>query len=1247
MMRKLTASLIAVFALACVSRAQISCSNDSYSTLTSYTNGMPNDSLFFICTGQTATLVATPPSGTPGWDFVWQQFNVSGNSWNALATVSGVPISEQSNLQPGGYRVIITDGTNTIVGTYIVWVCRINVTPSVNVNAIAAGCGSVQLTGQINAGSITNYYNPPTLITDPNNALIVNDQTQISVCFTGTHTFFSDLGFYLVGPSNCGSPTILLSPNPGTNCNAGNNFVNLCFSSESTTILNQCTAAVPVSGSYGGYGTGAGTMINWAALNGCDASQSGWTVQVYDCVGGDVGALTDATITFNGTTVGGAQTTFTYTTPAGFSSTIADNSCSPSTASIYTVPSAPAVSITFPTTYQWTANPPFNIPNSTSGLNKTLNPGPTVDTQFTLSLTGTHPGAVCGGTSADTEFFDYIEPDQPTISPVAPTYCTLDAAFNLAVDMSGGTWSGTGITSAANGTFDPSTAGAGSHTITYTVPGNCILPASVTINVTDEAQVNITAVNAICDNAEAFNLSATPGGGTWNGPGITDTNAGTFDPAVAGDGSHTITYNIGGTCPADGSTSIEVTEFIQPEITAPSDMCINESAITLTATPSGGAWTGPSVNNDGVFDPSAAGIGNHSITYTIAGNCEQIDEVVINVNDQSDVNIVTVDPMCSNEGSITLSASPAGGSWSGTGITNATNGTFNPAIAGGGSHTITYSITSGCPANGSIVVEVTEFTQPVITAPSNACVNENAITLTASPSGGEWEGPAISSEGIFDPSAAGLGSHTITYNVTGTCEQADEVTITVISETTVNIQAVNAMCTNSNTITLSASLSGGVWSGPGITNANTGTFNPATAGVGTHTINYLIAGVCPASGTTSIVVNEFVQPIITAPEALCVEANPNALTATPAGGTWSGNGVNAAGLFTPSTAGVGNANITYSIAGQCPGSTTSTIVINPMPSTNVGNNVAICNGENVTLTATGADSYSWSPSTGLSANNVATVTASPTVTTTYTVTGTTNACSFADQIVVTVYPPTNVVVNGPFVICQGDTVELSMTGLTNFTWNNTATLIEPTTTTPSAFPFNETTYTVSGTDANGCEGSASINVEVINVSFEYSPEEGLAPLIVEFTNLSEGNQFIWDFGNGDTEITTDPDVVLTSIYEEEGLFPVTLTVVTGTMNCSVTHDVFVYAASEIILMPNIVTADGSGKNDTFKIDTKGMSTLDVEIFDRWGKKVGTIGNPSDSWNPRDYPDGTYFFTLKAKGLDGKEFEHGGNFMVVR
>lgn len=1106
-MKKILAFSIAFVAAIVSSNAQITCTNASHSTLTNYTNGAPNDSLFFICAGQTATLLATPPSGTPGWDFVWQQFNVAGNSWNALNTANGVPSSELSLLQPGGYRVIITDGTSEVVGTYIVWVCRINVNPSVNVNAIPAGCGSVQLSGQINGGTITPYYNPPSLISDPNNALIVGGGTSITVCFTGIHTWISDLGFYLVGPASCGSPTIMLSPNPGSNgqgmiCNSSDNFTNLCFSNQSTNIFNPCSPGT-YSGTYGGYGVGAGTMINWSTLSGCDASQAGWSVQVYDCVGGDVGSLTGASISFNGTSVGGSPITYSYNTPSGFSSPIADNSCNPVSASIFTVPSAPAQVINFLTTYQWTANPPFTIPNSTNSLNINLNPGPTVDTQFTLSLAGNHPGAICGGTSSDTELFDYIEPGVAVIDPVATTYCTADAAFNLSANIAGGAWSGNGITNATNGTFNPAQAGVGNHTITYTPTGSCVTPASVTLEVVSSANVQIQSVNALCSNASSLTLQSNTGGGTWSGTGITDATNGVFDPTVAGSGTHTITYSVDGACPGSGTTSIEVVSFVTPSILGPSMVCIN--------------------------DPSSA-----------------------------------------------LTSDTPGGTWSGTGITDATNGIFNPGVVGIGSTTLSYAL------------------------------NDNACSAVA----------------------------TITIEVTG--------------ESMVIVTPVNPLCITSSNITLSASQSGGVWNGTGITNQSAGVFSPAIAGPGNHNIHYQIPGACPANGYTTIVVVEEIQPIITAPSSICENAASVLLTATPAGGTWTGTAVNTAGLFNPTTAGNGNATVTYSIGGTCPASTNAIITVNPIPSVVAGNNVSICAGGSTILNASGAQSYTWSPSAGLSASTIASPTASPGSTTTYTVTGTSNGCSSTDQITVTVNSNPTVVVNGPFAICPGDTVLLNAVGLSNYSWTPSNTLSASNIANPFASPNSSTVYTVTGADINGCSGQASINVDVFYVEFIFTPEEGLAPLSPVFTNLSDdAPEYFWDFGNGDVETTTDPDDETTTTYENEGLFTITLSATNGNTTCSVDHTVFVFVDAEIFIIPDIVTPDGSGKNDRFRILNQGMRTMSVQIFDRWGRKVGTLETPNGTWDPRDYSDGTYYYTLKAEGMDGTKFENAGYFNVTR
>lgn len=1239
-----------VLTIWCSSNAQITCTNASHRTLTAYTNAMPNDSLFFICNGQTATLLATPPGGTPGWNFSWQQFNVAGNNWNPLINVTGVPMSQQSNLQPGGYRVIITDGSSTIVGTYIVWVCRININPTVNAVPIAAGCSNVQLSGQINAGSITPYYNPPSINTNPNSSLLISGSTSISVCFSGTHSWISDLGFYLVGPASCGSPTILLSPNPGSNgqnniCNSADNFTNLCFSNQSTAIFNPCTFGT-YSGTYGGYGPGGGTMINWAALNGCDASQAGWSVQVYDCITGDTGSLTGANINISGTSVGGSPITYTYSSPAGFSSPIADNSCSPTSASIFTVPASPAVSIAFPTTYQWTANPPFTIPNSSSSLNINLNPGPTVDTQFTLSLTGTHPGAVCGGVSSDTELFDYTPPTTPTLTAPSTSFCSLDQPVNLTASVNGGSWAGTGITSASNGTFNPATAGVGSHTITYTVPGNCVPQSSIVLNVTEEAVINITSVSALCSNADIITLAATPSGGTWSGPGIINGSAGTFNAGTAGVGTHTVEYSTGGSCPANGSTQITINQFVQPTIVGPTSVCIDDDAISFTATPEGGSWSGNGINPDGLFSPTVSGTGDFVLTYSVADNCVPATSTTINVANEITINLYPVSAMCNNASVMTLVATPAGGIWSGPGITNGTTGAFNPGIAGVGTHQVLYSIGGSCPAEGTVSIEVTQFIQPTITAPNSICVNDGSINLTATPSGGNWSGTAINSSGVFNPSNAGIGNHSVTYTLPGNCPQITTVSINVTGATTVNIQPVVALCTNDNPITLTASASGGQWSGTGITNSNTGAFNPSLAGAGTHTITYLIAGNCPATGTRNITVNEFIQPVISAPAALCINDNAVTLSATPAGGNWSGVGVSNTGVFAPSTSGTGNASISYHVGGLCPANTSINILVNDIPSVIANNDLSICDGTSAVLNVTGAQSYIWSPSAGLSAANVASPTASPAATTTYTVTGTSNGCSSSDQVIVTVFSLPTVVVNGPFTICEGDTVQLSMTGLTNFSWNNTSSLQQSTTSTPYAFPATSTNYSVSGTDANGCSGSASIQVNVIDVEFIVTPEQGLTPLFVEFTNLSQGSLFFWDFDNGETEVSTNAADVVNTIYEEEGLHHVTLTVTENNTQCSTTQSVLVFANSALVLIPNIVTSDGSGQNDSFQILTVGMKTMNVEIFDRWGKSVGAIANTSDSWNPRDYPDGTYYFTLKAEGLDGKTFSQAGNFLVV-
>lgn len=112
-------------------------------------------------------------------------------------------------------------------------------------------------------------------------------------------------------------------------------------------------------------------------------------------------------------------------------------------------------------------------------------------------------------------------------------------------------------------------------------------------------------------------------------------------------------------------------------------------------------------------------------------------------------------------------------------------------------------------------------------------------------------------------------------------------------------------------------------------------------------------------------------------------------------------------------------------------SNTVTVTVNPIPVVSVTpNSGAYCGTGSVSLSASGANTYSWSPATGLNFTNVADVIASPTVTTTYTVSGLTNGCSGNANVTITVNPvPTAVAITpATATINAGDVQELTASG---------------------------------------------------------------------------------------------------------------------------------------------------------------------------------------------------------------------------
>jgi gliding motility-associated-like protein len=403
-------SLIFITLISFCSIAQLTPNGNSGSSTTVYTNAASNNPIYIWCadglSNNTASLTANAPTGSGPFTYSWFFHDQSNFSWSPYFTQTGTS-STISNLPSDGYRVQIYNTGGNLVACYIAWVWNMN--SDVTANNTPTACNASNLSGVVSVNGAFSYYNPP-----PPESLI-NASTQITVCFSANHTYVSDLGFYLVGPAACGSPTIAVMPHPelinASNlccCNSGDNLSNLCFTTNPLGNINPCTAAVPLNGTYSGYSSSFGNnvTINWSSLFGCNAAEGGWRVQIHDCIGQDVGALTNASITFsNLTSICGSPTSITYSSGA-INSIINDNSCTAASASIFQVPITPnlttPITINSSTTYLWTADQTVAIPNASSSLNTSVSTIPNGTTNFTLTATISYGSTVCTNNAVTT-----------------------------------------------------------------------------------------------------------------------------------------------------------------------------------------------------------------------------------------------------------------------------------------------------------------------------------------------------------------------------------------------------------------------------------------------------------------------------------------------------------------------------------------------------------------------------------------------------------------------------------------------------------------------------------------------------------------------------------------------------------------------------------------------------------------------------------------------------------------------------
>lgn len=701
---------------------------------------------------------------------------------------------------------------------------------------------------------------------------------------------------------------------------------------------------------------------------------------------------------------------------------------------------------------------------------------------------------------------------QCTLSGLNPNYCTNSAASTLTPGISGGNFSGPGI---SGNVFNPSVAGPGTHTISYvsgctmyslsTAPYATLTTAGTPITLGDD-QVSAglpIGFNFIffCNSYNTFYISSngfiTFSNNSLNGccSGMSMPTNSTSNPdnliAYAwtdlyppANGSITYTtlgaspnrtlvvsfnaiyhYNSGSYC-CPITSQIQLTETTnRVEIhTTSKPFPTNAYITTMGIQNVGGTIAYPVTGRNATSTWSAS---TECYRWMPAPACSLTQTTVVS---PSTISVVGTTSLCSGA-QTTLTA---------TGNTTYTwnTGSNSASIVVTPTSNTTYAVLAtnafNCSASSAITVtvNVTPTVSAVSSAPGGGACPGSTVSLSGQGatsytwSGGIQNGVpfpvgAQSSYTVVGANACGTASATVGMSihplpsVSGVASQP-----TICSNNPVNLSGVG------NAVTYN-------WSG-GVTNGVN--FFPTATG------NYTVIGTsalgCTASAVAGVtVVTTPVNPPVATPPLICVGRTATLSSSGATSYTWNTTSGPISGsviTVTPS------ANTTYTLIkanANCINTQTIQLFVNQLPTVfAISSPTLICASTTATLTGGGAQTYTWTaPSFSTTGSNPV---VSPSVTTTYTVAASDGTCINTTTLTLATNPnPTITIAPSSTNICQGDQVNLTASGAVGYSWTagattntNSATITES--------PIVPTLYQVTGDNSFNCTSNAQVVVLV-------------------------------------------------------------------------------------------------------------------------------------------------------------------------
>ncbi|MFY9595106.1 MAG: gliding motility-associated C-terminal domain-containing protein, partial [Bacteroidales bacterium] len=764
------------------------------------------------------------------------------------------------------------------------------------------------------------------------------------------------------------------------------------------------------------------------------------------------------------------------------------------------------------------------------------------------------------------------------------------------------------------------------YTVTGTLANGCSSTASITVTVNPTPAVTASASpSTICSGVSSVLTAGGANTYSWSG-GIGSGSSKTVSP------TSTTTYTVTGTSAAGCTNTAIVTVTVNPTPTvtataSPSTICSGASSVLTAGGASTYSWSGGlGTGSSKTVSPTS------TTTYTVTGTstegCTGTKSVTVTVNPTPTVSAsASPSTICSGASSVLTAGGANTFSWSG-GLGTGSSKTVSPTSTT--TYTVTGTSAAGCTGKKSVTVTVNPT--PTVTAtasPSTICSGASSVLTASGASTYSWSNSlGTGSSKTVSPTS------TTTYTVTGTsaegCTNTATVTVTVNPTPTVTASASpSTICSGSSSTLTAGGANTYSWSG-GLGTGSSKTVSP------TSTTTYTVTGTSAEGCTNTATVTVTVNPLPTAYDVTGGGSYCSGGTGVPVGLLGSESGVNYQLQLNGSDVGTsvsgtgsaisfGNQTVagTYTVVAtnattSCVNNMTGsvTVTIDPLPTiAATASPSSICLGNSSVLTASSnitGTTYSWSGTLGVGS----TKTVTPTSTTSYTVTGTSTAgCAGTATVSVTVNALPDISIDASeSTICNGQTSVLTASGADFYSWShNLGTGLSKT-----VSPTSTTTYTVTGSYANGCSSTATIQITVnpipviiINAS-NNSICFGDSSIL---TVIGDATQYSWSHNLGTSESVIIKPISITTYS------------VIGTNEYGCTNS----ANITITVLPN---ADATIKPVTPLCDN--LSTITLNATDSGGvwSGNGIINQVLGTFSPSLAGAGTHIITYMIMGQCG-------------